>query len=82
MDSVKLTTNLTTGRWYQAFTNVPAEWLSPVNNEIAIAQTWGASAGGSIVAVCAGNSPSAIWIIPIVWNTGNNYLHGIVTWYV
>lgn len=81
MDSVKLSTELTMGPWYSAFTNVPAEWLPPVNNELAIAQTWGPSRGGSIVAVCAGNNPSVIWIIPVVWNSGNNHLHGIVTWY-
>lgn len=82
MDSVKASTKLNTGQWYSAFTDVPAEWLPPTGNELAIAQTWGPGAGGSIMAVCAGNAPSAIWIVPVLWNTGDNYLHGIVTWYV
>lgn len=80
--SVAVSGDLTTGQWVSLFTNVPAAWLPKKGNALSIMQTWGPSFGGSLVAICAGNNPSVIWIAPIVWNSGQNYLHGIVTWYV
>lgn len=79
--SVAVSGNVTPGHWKSLFTNVPAAWLPKKGNALSVMQTWGPSVGGSMVAICAGNNPSAIWMIPLVWNSGQNYLHGIVSWY-
>lgn len=81
MTGVLVTSSVNVGVWYSLFTSVPPEWLPNTNNMLSIAQTYGPSSGGSLVAICAGNAPSAIWMVPIVWNSGTNNLHGIVTWY-
>ena len=80
--SVAVFGNVTPGHWKSIFTNVPAAWLPKKGNALSVMQTWGPSVGGSVVAICAGNDPSVIWMIPLVWNSGQNYLHGIVSWYV
>ena len=79
--SVQIQGNLSLPNWYSIFLNVPAEYLPPNNNELMTMQTWGPANGGSIVTFCAGNEPASLWIIPIAWSSGTNYLHGIVSWY-